>query len=258
MSLSDQVGAGIHLRTKDRVAVLDALAHVAAATGLAPTDDDGTQARPTTELRALVAPARAGWTSVYVEQTWRAPSLAAALARRAKVPALLVRLASEWACAYQAYDASGGLADAYHSCPDADKAADEDDASADELERTRGDAAALAAALGGGREIERLAAVMTEQRVERLRDHDAVGGVLPDPDLVFAALETSFGLPELRPDFDEVRHVLADEEGLDLVLRAFTAGAERPVASGDAADDDAEDDDADDDDADDDSADDDA
>ena len=75
---------------------------------------------------------------------------------------------------------------------------------------------------------------------------------------MFAALETSFGLPELRPDFDEVRHVLADEEGLDLVLRAFTAGAERPVASGDAADDDAEDDDADDDSADDDDADDDS
>jgi hypothetical protein len=222
--VTDPVGAGIHLKTGDRVAVLDAMAKAAERSGLVPTTDAGNQAQPGTELRVAITPARAGWTSVYVEQTWRAPSLASALARAAKTPALLVRLAGDWACAYQAYDGDGRLGDAYHSCPDADKAADEDDASADEIERTRGDAGQLGATLGGGQGLEGVGEVLRTNRIDRLRDHDAAGGHLPDPDAVFVALQEAFGLPNLRPDFDEVRHFLADEEGLDLVLRAFKQG----------------------------------
>lgn len=203
------VRAAVHVRTRDRVAVVEALSHLLSAEGLVPVDPTGRQ--PKQSLRVLVGKPQGDWVAVCPEDVQAARGLAQALAAETDQPTIAVGMVDDEALFYAAYDGNGLAVDEYHQCPDYEKEADEDDADDDELERTRGDAAALVLGVGGGKADE-LGAALKKGRIERLRDHDPALETLP-ADEVLAALRASLKLPDLV-DFDERVAEAGDEHVL--------------------------------------------
>lgn len=256
------VRAAVHVRTRDRVAVVEALSHLLSAEGLVPVDPKGRQ--PKQSLRVLVGKPQGDWVAVCPEDVQAARGLAQALAAETDQPAIAVGMVDDEALFYAAYDGNGLGVDEYHQCPDYEKEADEDDADDDELERTRGDAAALVLGVGGGK-AEELGAALKKGRIERLRDHDPAVETL-SADEVLAALRASLKLPDLV-DFDERVAEAGDEHVLTwtrpeptrlekLKSKVPTVPAmpwqKKAKAEDEDEDEDDEDDEADDDDADDD------
>lgn len=203
------VRAAVHVRTRDRVAVVEALSHLLSAEGLVPVDPKGRQ--PKQSLRVLVGKPQGDWVAVCPEDVQAARGLAQALAAETDQPTIAVGMVDDEALFYAAYDGNGLGVDEYHQCPDYEKEADEDDADDDELERTRGDAAALVLGVGGGK-AEELGAALKKGRIERLRDHDPAVETLSADD-VLAALRASLKLPDLV-DFDERVAEAGDEHVL--------------------------------------------
>lgn len=219
----DDLVVGIHLQTRDRVAVIDSLNAIAADAGLVSAKDEGNSPRVAT-CRFLVAPPRGQWISVYPEpaeeERHLARGLVVDLAKRVRAAAILVGRVGEAAFFYLACDAEGRPGDEYHSCPEQELEPDQEEPDEDELARTRGDVGALGETLGGVQARERLAEVLAAARIDRLADCDP-GAARPDVREGLTALARSLGLPDLYPDFDEVRHFLAPDEGLDVSLLAF-------------------------------------
>lgn len=203
------VRAAVHVRTRDRVAVVEALSHLLSAEGLVPVDPKGRQ--PRQSLRVLVGKPQGDWVAVCPEDVQAARGLAQALAAETDQPTIAVGMVDDEALFYAAYDGNGLGVDEYHQCPDYEKEADEDDADDDELERTRGDAAALVLGVGGGKADE-LGEALKKGRIERLRDHDPAAETL-SADEVLAALRASLKLPDLV-DFDERVAEAGDEHVL--------------------------------------------
>ncbi len=193
--------AAVHLKVRDRVRVLDALAAHQAAQGLVRADDDPEAPEA---ARLVVCPPRGGWTTVAPEQGEAARALAAGLAQRLAAPALVVGLVDDGAVFYSAYDAQGEAKDDYHSCPDWERDVGDDDAGDDELARTRGDPDAVAALFGlaPGGDAAALAAALAGARIERLRDHDPASDRVA-PAAALRAIERAFGLAPL-PDAAEL------------------------------------------------------
>jgi len=215
----EPTAVALHLRTSDRVRVLDALRGVLAAEGLAPDPDGGPG-----EVRFLVSPTRGAWTSVFPEEAAFATPIAAALAAEVGVPVVAAGHFDEAAFFLVAFDRRGARVDDYHSCPDYAKEALEDDAGQDELDRTRGDAEALTGLLGG--DAAAVASALAAARIERLRDHDAAG---PPGDAVAAAaaIARELGLPDLLEGFED--QACLEEEGADVRSVTF-ASPEEPSA----------------------------
>ncbi|MBX3465867.1 MAG: hypothetical protein KF878_03085 [Planctomycetes bacterium] len=209
----EAVRVAVHLRVKDRVRVLEALRAVMERQGLARADRAAADAR-----RVLVAPSHGEWTAVYPEVTGSARDLARGLAAELKAPALVVGTIGEEALFYSAYDDAGDGVDDYHSCPDFEKEFGDDDASPEELERTRGDVDRLAELLGGlGPGADLLRAALAEARLERLRDVDA-WQQRPDVEEVLVRLRDALKLPPFA-DYEEM--VSEGEDGLDVRVLAF-------------------------------------
>ncbi len=203
------VRAAVHVRTRDRVAVVEALSQLLSAEGLVPVDPKGRS--PRQSLRVLVGKPQGDWIAVCPEDVQAARGLAQALAAETDQPTIAVGMVDDEALFYAAYDGNGLGVDEYHQCPDYEKESDEDDADDDELERTRGDAAALVLGVGGGK-AEELGEALKKGRIERLRDHDPAIDTLP-ADEVLAALRASLKLPDLV-DFDERVAEAGDEHVL--------------------------------------------
>ncbi|MEZ6186341.1 MAG: hypothetical protein R3F62_15200 [Planctomycetota bacterium] len=208
----------LHLLTADADGVAAALTELAGAEGLEPTVDEGSSPRAGCARFLLVEP-RGRWLSVYMEDAW---PLAGALCSALACPGLAVSRVDDSAFGYEAFAANGELQDRYHSCPDYALGPDDPEPDAAELATTRGNTSALAATLGDLVDGERLAEVLLEQRIERLRDHSAYERI-PEAAAGLEALAAACGLPDLVPDFDEVRHFLAPDEGLETRLLAFRA-----------------------------------
>ncbi|MCO5172390.1 MAG: hypothetical protein M9894_39335 [Planctomycetes bacterium] len=209
----ESVRVAVHLRVKDRVRVIEALRAVMERQGLLRADRDARDAR-----RVLVAPSQGEWTSVYPEATDTARDLARALAAELQAPALVVGTIGEEALFYSAYDDAGDGVDDYHSCPDFEKEFGDDDASPEELERTRGDVDRLAELLGGlGPGADLLRAALAEARLERLRDVD-VWQQRPEVDEVLQRLRDALKLPPFA-DYEEM--VSEGQDGLDVRVLAF-------------------------------------
>lgn len=190
---------GLHVKTRDRVKVLDAVRAAMGAVGLKWVG--GGLDAPDEAVRLVLLPSRGGWTSLYPEEPELARGLAERVALELDAPVLVVGHYEESAFFYLAFGPAGEELDAYHSCPDYSKGMGEDDASEAELEATRGDAAVLAGLVGGeAKELER---ILAGARIERLRDHDVLSGAVG----VSAALERfaeQLGLPDLLQAFEDV------------------------------------------------------
>lgn len=208
----------LHLLTDDEASVVEALAELTAAEGLERTTDTGTQPSPGC-VRFLVCSPRGRWLSIYMEEVW---ALAAPLCAALACPGIAVSRVDDSAFAYEAFAANGELQDRYHSCPDYGLGPDDPEPDQAELAATRGNPGALAATLGDLEDAERLTQVLEEQRIERLRDHDPYGR-LPEAREGLEALATACGLPDLYPDFDEMRHFAIPDEGIAAQLLAFRA-----------------------------------
>ena len=209
----ESIRAAVFVRTRDRVRVLEALGALAKAEGLQRVEPE--QA----ELHALILPPAGRWVTIYLDPTTLAASVAREVAAQTGTPTLTLRVLDDGAAlSYDAFDPSGALADTYHSCPDYDKAPGQDDASPDELARTRGDAPTLAQTLGGlpGDLVHELTEALSSARIERLRDHDAYDGPSGATDLL-RTLTRLFSLPELV----DVDDVLADADELRAHPLAF-------------------------------------
>ena len=223
----DDLVVGIHVQTRDRVGVLDALGALAREAGLEPVRDEGVSPRPGT-TRFLVAPPRGAWVSVYPEepaqegQLQLARDLTCELAGRLRAAAIMVGRLGEAAFFYLAADAKGQPGDEYHSCPEQALEVDDPGLGDATLEATRGDTARLATAVGGLVKPDALAAVLTAARVERLADCDP-GQDRPGVAEGLAALAAALRPPDPYPDFDEVRHFVAEDDQLDMSLLAFRA-----------------------------------
>ena len=229
----EPVGAGIHLRTQDRVKVLDALRELMEREGLRWVGG-GPDGAPEGAVRLLLLPPRGAWTSLYPEDRALEPRLAAGLAQALGAPAFTVGWVGEAAFFYRAYGPTGELVDEYHSCPDYEKESDEDDASEEELRRTKGDTQLLVALLGqpSGCSADALASLLAESRIERLRDHDPVEGYADNVEPL-TRLAEAFALPDLLEDFDELWHIgLDEEEDVDLRYLAYAAPGKKSSLSG--------------------------
>jgi hypothetical protein len=190
--------AAVHLKTRDRVKVLEAVRAVLEGEGLVPSKKSA-EARAANTVRFIIGAAQGEWVAVCPEEPSTCRALAPLLAAHARVPAIAVGLVDDEAVWWTAFSASGDAVDEYHSCPDYEKEADEDDADDAEVERTRGDASALKAL--GALKTDLLAEAMQEARIDRLRDHDTYKEVRPAED-VMKALRVALKLPELA-DFDD-------------------------------------------------------
>lgn len=215
----EPTGVGVHLKTRDRVAVLDAISAAMGADGLSFVG--GGPDAPEDAVRLLLLPPRGAWTSLYPENSALARELAGLLSLQLKAPALTVGRFDEAAFFYVFHSADGDVADEYHSCPDWSKDVDEDDASEEELARTRGDAQALAALLAPGQDAGALAQLLADARIESLRDHDAHSGPTDNSEPLTRLAEL-LALPDLLEDFDELWQLgLDDEEDVDLRYLAY-------------------------------------
>ncbi|RMG06561.1 MAG: hypothetical protein D6731_25510 [Planctomycetota bacterium] len=219
-----EAAVGIHVRTRDRVAVLDALRTALEGEGLrlVPSDAEG-------GLRFLLAPPRGRWTTLYPEGSALVEALPPLLGRALGTDVLTVGRLEEAAFFYEYHGPDGALRDRYHSCPDYAKEVGEDDANEEELQRTRGDARLLEPLLGEEGDVEKLAALLARCRIERLRDHDPAHGPADNvgPLTEFARL---LDLPDLLEGYDELCAIASDEEdGTDLRLLVY-AEPETPGA----------------------------
>lgn len=208
----ETVRVAVHLRSKDRVKVLEALRAVMERQGMVRADRDDA------DLRVLVAPSHGEWTPVYPDVEGQARDLARALAAELSVPALVVGTIGEEALFYSAYDEEGESVDDYHSCPDYEKEFGDDDASDEELERTRGDVDALARVMGGlGPGADLLRTALAEARVERLVDIDP-WAKRPEVTEVLRRLRDALKLPPFA-DYEEM--VAEGEDGVDVRVLAY-------------------------------------
>lgn len=190
---------GLHVKTRDRVKVLDAARAAMGAVGLKWVG--GGLDAPDDAVRLVLLPSRGGWTSLYPEEPELVRGLAERLAVEVEAPVLVVGHYEESAFFYLAFGPAGDELDAYHSCPDYSKRMGEDDASEAELEATRGDAEVLAGLMGG--EAAALERILAGARIERLREHDVLSSAVD----VGAALErfaAQLGLPDLLQAFEDV------------------------------------------------------
>jgi len=211
-------GVGIHLLTRDRVEVLDAIRSFMEVRDLEWVGG-GPEGADLGETRLLLLPPQGRWSSLYPEDPYLADTLAPALAAAVRCPVLVVGQIEEAAVFYRAYDESGVLGDEFHSCPDYEKEFDEADASEEELERTRGEPEIVAALLG--MKAGDLASTLAASRIEHLRDVD-VNAVPADNKLALAAIQKNFALPDLEQDFDVLWHLgFDDAEDVDLRYLAY-------------------------------------
>lgn len=210
----------VHLRLRDRVKVLEAVRTVMEREGLVRADRDAQDG-----VRVLVAPSQGEWTALYPEANDTARDLARALAAELATPALVVGTIGDEALFYSAYDDKGQAVDDYHSCPDFEKEFGDDDASSEELDRTRGDVDVLAQVFGGlGNGADLLKSALADARIERLTEVDP-WKPRPDIDEVLQRLRDALKLPPLT-DYEEM--VIDGEDGADVRVLAFR----RPKAEG--------------------------
>ena len=230
--MGEVTSAAIHVRSRDRVALIDALGAVLGAEGLEPRPaarDDPEP--PAGGVRLLVLPSSGAWTAVLPERAALAQRIAGDLALAAKAPLPTLRLIDDtFAFAYEAYSAGGELIDAYHSCPDAEKGYGEADASDEELERTRGQVEKLSA-LGVDGELAELAEVLRDARIERLADHDVGGSRFVDAEEPCRLFRERLGLGEQADEgFDALWELgldLGDEDALRYLVYAPPKGAKK-------------------------------
>ncbi len=216
----------MHIRTRDRVGVLDAIRTAMNAEGLSWVGD-GPDETPADAVRMLLLPPRGRWTSLYPEDGSLARELAGLIALQLKVPVLTVGRYDEAAFFYVYHEAGGDLADEYHSCPDWSKDVDEDDASQDELERTRGKPGALSALLAPGHDAAALSELLKSSRIENLREHSPYSGPATNAEPL-TRLGEILALPDLLEDFDELWHLgLDDDEDVDLRYLAYGTPEEK-------------------------------
>lgn len=214
----EPVCVAVHLKLRDRVKVLEAVRAVMERQGFVRAEREAREG-----VRVLVAPTHGEWTALYPEASEQARDLARALTAELKAPAIVVGTIGEEAIFYSAYDAAGEAVDDYHSCPDYEKEFGDDDASDEELERTRGDVDRLAQLFEGlGPGADLLRAALSEARVEHLRDVDP-WEARPDLDEVLLRLRDALKLPALS-DYEEMAS--EGEAGLDVRVLAFR----RPTA----------------------------
>lgn len=200
----------VYVRVRDRVKVLDAVRGALEAEGLVRGDAEDPDA-----VKALIAPPQGAWTPLYPDPPERARDLARAVAAKVGAPALVVGTIGDEALFYSAYDAEGEPADDYHSCPDYEKEFGDDDASDEELERTRGDVARLGALFGAS--VAGLGETLAAARIERLRDMDPYGARTHAEDAL-RALRDALSLPPLA-DYEEM--VVDAGDGIDVRVLAF-------------------------------------
>ncbi len=225
----EPTGVGIHIKTRDRVNVLDAVRAAMEAEGLSWVG--GGMDAPNAAARMLLLPPRGSWTSLYPERPDLARELASLIALQLKTDVLVVGRLEEAAFFYVFFNGNGSLGDEYHSCPDWSKDVDEDDASEDELERTRGKPAALSHLLSGGVSLDALTKLLKDSRIERLRDHSAHDGPGNNTEPL-TRLADALALPDLLEDFDELWHLgLDDEDDIDLRYLAYGRPEEQGVLS---------------------------
>lgn len=216
----EPVSVAVHLKLRDRVKVLEAVRAVMERQGFVRADRSAVGREG---VRVLVAPTHGEWTALYPEAGEQARDLARALTAELQVPAIVVGTIGEEALFYSAYDATGQAVDDYHSCPDYEKEFGDDDASDEELERTKGDVDRLAQVFDGlGQGADLLRSALAEARVEHLRDVDP-WKTRPDLDEVLLRLRDALKLPALS-DYEEM--VVEGEDGLDVRVLSFR----RPTA----------------------------
>lgn len=214
----EPVSVAVHLKLRDRVKVLEAVRAVMERQGFVRADREAREG-----VRVLVAPTHGDWTPLYPEAGEQARDLARALTAEVQAPAIVVGTIGEEALFYSAYDDGGQSVDDYHSCPDYEKEFGDDDAGAEELERTKGDVDRLSQLFGGlGPGADLLRAALAEARVEHLRDVDP-WKARPDLDEVLQRLRDALKLPVLS-DYEEM--VVEGEAGLDVRVLSFR----RPTA----------------------------
>lgn len=223
--MSELSYGAVHLRTKDRVALIEHLHAVLGAEGYV-FRPGGRDAQAKGARRYLLLPPRKGWTTLLPERASEARALARDLATLGLSTLAFVHVDDLLAFGYDAYGPGGELIDAYHSCPDAEKGFDDEDADELELERTRGNPAALAAGLGLPPEpFAKVGDALGSVRIESLREHYPSGAA--DADAARLTLLKALGLPSEEEGFDELWELgLFEEEEAE--LRALVYGP-KPV-----------------------------
>ncbi len=224
--MSELSYGAVHVRETDRVALIDNLHAALGASGFK-FRPGGKEASARDARRFLLMPPSGGWTTVLPEDPTWARELAKDLATAGAPTIALVHVDDDLAFGYEAYARGGTLLDAYHSCPDAEKAFDEADSSEAELARTKGDPQKLAGAFGLAAELFAEAApALAEARIENLRDHDPIGAKYGDCTEPRRLLMRALGLPELEEGFPELWDLgLFEEAGpSDAELRALVYG----------------------------------
>ena len=268
--MSELTYGAVHLRTKDRVALIESLHAVLGAEGYVfrpggrragakGAEAKGAEAKGA--RRYLLLPPRKGWTTLLLEEPRETRAMARDLAITGLSALAFVHVDDLLAFGYDAYAPGGELIDAYHSCPDAEKGFDEDDASEEERERTRGNPSALAA--GFGLPPEPFAALekpLKAARIESLRDHYPTSAA--DAEGALTRLLKALGLPSEIEGFDELWELgLFEEEEAELRALVYGPkpvpkqqgklaalfGKRAPAPQADRDDDDSDDDDDDDD-----------
>ncbi|MGE0710138.1 MAG: hypothetical protein AB7N76_07360 [Planctomycetota bacterium] len=207
--------AAIHLRTRDRVKLIDALRALCQAEGLRPVLGEARERPPRGARRFLLLPPAGQWTTLVPEDAGRARDLARDLSLAGEVPALAVLLVDDgFAFAYEAYDAKGKEVDAYHSCPDAELPFGAPDVPDAELDRTRGEPSKLSALGVSPEAIEKVAPVLADARIERLADHDVSKGKYADAERPLGIFNKALGLGDaLEEGFDALWDLGLEEEG---------------------------------------------
>ena len=234
--MGEVTSAAIHVRSRDRVALIDALGAVFGAEGLEPRPSARDDPEPPQGgVRLLVLPSSGPWTAVLPERPALAQRIASDLALAAKAPLVTLRLIDDaFAFAYEAYGPGGDLLDAYHSCPDAEKGYGEADASDEELERTRGQAEKLSA-LGVEGDLGELASVLKDARIERLADHDVGSSRFVDAEEPCRLFREQLGLSEQADEgFDalwELGLEMGDEDSLRYLVYAPPKGAKKGLGA---------------------------
>lgn len=217
--MATPTGVGIHIKTRDRVKVLDAVRAACGAEGL--EWKGGGQDADEDSVRFLLLPARGSWVSLYPADPAWADVVAGPIALCVQAPVMIFGRIDDDAFFYMAYDTQGDLLDQFHSCPDWAKDFDEPDASDEELERTRGKPAKVAGLLGASAKAAELKEILHKARIERLRDHDPWDGVA-DAFTSLRKIGAAFGLPDLEDDFDTLWDLgLEEDEDADLRYLAY-------------------------------------
>jgi hypothetical protein len=206
--------AAIHMTSRDRVALIDALNALCAAEGLEPIVGEEREDPPAGARRFLLLPPRGRWTMLLPENPEGVRKLAGDMARRAKTNALAVVLIDDaFAFAYDAFNEAGGVVDVYHSCPDAELAFGEEDVPDEELERSRGEPSKLSALGVDAEALTELSTVLADARIERLADHDVSGAIYDDAETPLRIFREKLKLSDAQEEgFDALWDLGLDEE----------------------------------------------